>query len=181
MMKRAAQTKQYAELDHAIKTKVEPYLYNKGQGRLIPVSRLVLLRNKERPRHKMVIGKAIPHKFVKHNHVYFCLSTCFDLHHRPSSDHYNKNFKNNAKCSTIIFHSVGSHMCYNSHYLLTYLLHRAESFLRSQLILQLLKKFPEFLEPESSSPYSQVPPTSPYPEPTQSSPHNPLPLTEDPS
>lgn len=54
MMKRAAQTKQYAELDHAIKTKVEPYLYNKGQGRLIPISRLVLLRNKERGRHKMV-------------------------------------------------------------------------------------------------------------------------------
>jgi hypothetical protein len=56
MMKRAAQTKQYAELDHAIKTKVEPYLYNKGQGRLIPISRLVLLRNKERARHKMVSG-----------------------------------------------------------------------------------------------------------------------------
>ncbi|KDR23153.1 Transient receptor potential cation channel subfamily V member 5, partial [Zootermopsis nevadensis] len=54
MMKRAAQTKQYAELDHAIKTKVEPYLYNKGQGSLIPVARLVLLRNKERPRHKML-------------------------------------------------------------------------------------------------------------------------------
>nr|QEQ91638.1 nanchung [Periplaneta americana] len=54
MMKRAAQTKQYAELDHAIKTKVEPYLYNKGQGRMIPISRLVLLRNKERPRHKML-------------------------------------------------------------------------------------------------------------------------------
>jgi hypothetical protein len=54
MMKRAAQTKQYAELDHAIKTKVEPYLYNKGRGRQIPISRLVLLRNKERPRHKMV-------------------------------------------------------------------------------------------------------------------------------
>jgi hypothetical protein len=60
MMKRAAQTKQYAELDHAIKTKVEPYLYNKGQGRLIPISQLVLLRNKERPRHKMVICKDMP-------------------------------------------------------------------------------------------------------------------------
>ena len=69
MMKRAAQTKQYAELDHAIKTKVEPYLYNKGQGSLIPISRLVLLRNKERPRHKMVIFKAIPHKSITHNHI----------------------------------------------------------------------------------------------------------------
>jgi hypothetical protein len=29
---------------------------------------------------------------------------------------------------------------------------------------------------KSSSPYSQVPTTCPYPEPTPSSPHNPLPL-----
>lgn len=54
MMKRATQTKQYAELDHAIKTKVEPFLYNKGKGRLIPVSQLVLLRNCERSRTKLV-------------------------------------------------------------------------------------------------------------------------------
>lgn len=33
---------------------VEPFLYNKGKGRYIPVSQLVLLRNKDRPRHKMV-------------------------------------------------------------------------------------------------------------------------------
>jgi hypothetical protein len=43
--------------------------------------------------------------------------------------------------------------------ILTYLLHGAESFLRSQLVLQLVKKFPAFLEPEGSSPYSQVPAT----------------------
>ena len=58
-------------------------------------------------------------------------------------------------------------------YLFTYLLHGAESFLRSQLVLQLVKKFPAFLEPQGSSPYSQVPATCPYPEPTPSSPHNP--------
>ena len=46
--------------------------------------------------------------------------------------------------------------------------------------LQLVKKFPTFLEPESSLPYSQMPATCPYPEPTPSSPHNPLPLPEDP-
>jgi len=34
---------------------------------------------------------------------------------------------------------------------------------------------------EGSSPYSQVPAICPYPEPTPSSPHNPLPLPEDPS
>ena len=47
--------------------------------------------------------------------------------------------------------------------------------------LQLVKKFPAFLEPESSSPYSQVPAICPYPDPTPYSPHNPLPLPEDPS
>jgi len=60
--------------------------------------------------------------------------------------------------------------------LLTYLLHGAEPFLRSYLVLQLVKKFPAFLEPESSSPYSQVPATCPCPEPTPSSPHNLLPV-----
>ncbi|TGZ53145.1 Uncharacterized protein DBV15_01554 [Temnothorax longispinosus] len=53
-MKRATQTKQYAELDHALRTKVEPFLYNKGKGKWIPVEKLVLLRNKDRPRHKML-------------------------------------------------------------------------------------------------------------------------------
>lgn len=54
LMKQAAQTKQFAELDHAIKTKVEPFLYNKGNGKKIPIWKLVLLRNKDRPRHKLV-------------------------------------------------------------------------------------------------------------------------------
>lgn len=54
MMKRATQTKQFAELDHAMRTKVEPFLYNKGKGKWIPIDKLVLLRNKDRPRNKMV-------------------------------------------------------------------------------------------------------------------------------
>ncbi|EDS45718.1 TRP channel protein nanchung [Culex quinquefasciatus] len=54
MMKRAIQNKQYAEIDHAIKTKVEPFLYNKGKGKYIPVAQLVYLRNRERPRHKQL-------------------------------------------------------------------------------------------------------------------------------
>ena len=37
------------------------------------------------------------------------------------------------------------------------------------------------MEPESSLPYSQVPATCPYPEPTPPSPQNPLPLPEGPS
>ena len=43
------------------------------------------------------------------------------------------------------------------------------------------KKFPAFMEPESSSLYPQVPATRPYPEPTPSSPHDPFQLPEDPS
>src|SRR5215475_12774978 len=42
-------------------------------------------------------------------------------------------------------------------------------------------KFPAFMEPESPSPYPQVPATCPYPEPTPSSPHDPLQLLEAPS
>jgi hypothetical protein len=38
-----------------------------------------------------------------------------------------------------------------------------------------------FVEPEGSLPYSQVAVTCPYPEPTPSSPHNPVQLPEDPS
>jgi hypothetical protein len=37
------------------------------------------------------------------------------------------------------------------------------------------------MEPESSSPYPQVPSIRPYPKPTPSSPHDPLQLPEDPS
>jgi hypothetical protein len=44
-----------------------------------------------------------------------------------------------------------------------------------------VKKFPAFMEPEIPSPYPQVPATCPYPEPTPSSPHDPLQLPEDPS
>jgi hypothetical protein len=47
--------------------------------------------------------------------------------------------------------------------------------------LQLVKKFPAFMEPESSLPYSQLPATRPYPEPIPTSPHDPLQLPEDPS
>ncbi|CAB0033997.1 unnamed protein product [Trichogramma brassicae] len=63
MMKRASQTKQYAELDHAIRTKVEPYLYNKGKGKWIPICKIVLMRNKERARHKLVISIAPAHAY----------------------------------------------------------------------------------------------------------------------
>lgn len=51
---RAINNKQFAEIDHAIKTKVEPFLYNKGRGRYVPIAQLVKLRNCDRPRHKQL-------------------------------------------------------------------------------------------------------------------------------
>jgi hypothetical protein len=62
-------------------------------------------------------------------------------------------------------------------YLLTYSMEQSPSW---EANLQLVKKFPPFLEPEGSSPHPQAHATRPYPEPTPS-PHNSLPLPEDPS
>src|SRR5215510_15502951 len=57
--------------------------------------------------------------------------------------------------------------------LYTYLLHAAESFLRSWPVFAASQEIPcIFMEPEGSLPYSQVPATRPYPEPTPSSPHD---------
>jgi len=53
---------------------------------------------------------------------------------------------------------------------LTYLLHGAESLLRSQLVLSYSRNSPHFMEPEGSLPHSHVPATCPYPEPDRSSP-----------
>ena len=47
--------------------------------------------------------------------------------------------------------------------------------------LQLVKKYPHFMEPEGSLPHLQVPATCPYPEPARSSPYPHIPLSEDPS
>ena len=38
----------------AIAEKVEPFLYNKGEGKLIHIAHLVLLRNRDRPKTKLV-------------------------------------------------------------------------------------------------------------------------------
>jgi hypothetical protein len=64
-------------------------------------------------------------------------------------------------------------------YLLTYSMEQSPSWEANQWALQLVKKFPAFMEPESPSPCPQVPATCSYPEPTPSSPHDPLQLPED--
>jgi hypothetical protein len=53
---------------------------------------------------------------------------------------------------------------------------QSPSWEANQQNLQLVKKFPAFMELESSTPYPQVPATCPYPEPTPSSPYDPLQL-----
>jgi len=60
--------------------------------------------------------KAICHKSVKHNYIYFYLSmtTCFSLQ-RPSSGHQYRTFKiGKIQCDYI--HKIGSHLSYNSYY-----------------------------------------------------------------
>ena len=58
---------------------------------------------------------------------------------------------------------------------------QSPSWEANQFFLPLVKKFPAFTEPESSSPYPQAPAIRPYPEQTPSSPHEPLQLPEYPS
>ncbi|XP_037076817.1 transient receptor potential cation channel subfamily V member 5-like [Pollicipes pollicipes] len=54
MMKVASKTKNYTEVDDFIQNRVVNYLYNGGQGRLIPTDHLVLLRNRDRPKQKLL-------------------------------------------------------------------------------------------------------------------------------
>lgn len=44
--------KDYKELDEAIKAKVPPYLYNNGEGTMVPIAQLTMLRNRDRPPRK---------------------------------------------------------------------------------------------------------------------------------
>jgi len=62
----------------------------------------------------------------------------------------------------------------------TYLLHGAGS-LRSQQVFSLSRNSSHFIEPEGSSPQSQVPATCPYSQPARSSPYPHIPLPGDPS
>jgi len=52
LCKQATTTKNYAALDEAIKTRVEPFLYNNGKGLLVHISKVVLMRNKDRGKNQ---------------------------------------------------------------------------------------------------------------------------------
>ena len=55
--------KDYKELDEAIKAKVTPFLYNNGDGAMIPIAHLACIRNRDRSKKKM----------VRHNSIYVFL------------------------------------------------------------------------------------------------------------
>jgi hypothetical protein len=64
-------------------------------------------------------------------------------------------------------------------HIITYLLHGAQSYLRSYPVHSKSKNSPHFMEPKSSILYSYVPVTCPYLEPALSSPCLHVPLPED--
>ena len=64
--------------------------------------------------------------------------------------------------------------------LFTYLLHKAESFLRIRSVISQSRNSAHFMEPEGSLPHPQQPATCTYPQPAGSSPCSHIPLPVDP-
>ena len=54
MMKVASKTKNYAEVDEFIVNRLGNYMYNNGEGRLVPIDCVVMNRNRDRPKIKLV-------------------------------------------------------------------------------------------------------------------------------
>ena len=52
--KRAMVKKDYKELDEAIKAKIQPFLYNGGKGKMVPIAQLSMIRNRDRSKSKQV-------------------------------------------------------------------------------------------------------------------------------
>ena len=53
-MKRAMVKKDYKEIDETIKAKVAPFLYNNGDGAMVPIAQMAYVRNRDRSERKMV-------------------------------------------------------------------------------------------------------------------------------
>ena len=52
--KRAQVKKDFKELDETIRAKIVPFLYNQGEGKMVPIAQLACLRNRDRPPRKQV-------------------------------------------------------------------------------------------------------------------------------
>ena len=52
--RRAMNKNDYKELDETIKAKLQPFLYNEGRGKMVPVAHLACLRNRDRALSKQV-------------------------------------------------------------------------------------------------------------------------------
>ena len=52
--KRAMVKKDFKELDEAIRGKIQPFLYNQGEGKKVPIAQLACLRNRDRPKSRQV-------------------------------------------------------------------------------------------------------------------------------
>ena len=52
--KRAMVKKDFKELDETLKAKLPEYLYNGGEGKMVPIAQLTMLRNRDRPPSKQV-------------------------------------------------------------------------------------------------------------------------------
>ena len=46
--------KDFKELDEAIRGKIQPFLYNQGEGKKVPIAQLACLRNRDRPKSRQV-------------------------------------------------------------------------------------------------------------------------------
>ena len=46
--------KDFKELDETLKAKLPEYLYNGGEGKMVPIAQLTMLRNRDRPPSKQV-------------------------------------------------------------------------------------------------------------------------------
>ncbi|KAF0291236.1 hypothetical protein FJT64_001165 [Amphibalanus amphitrite] len=54
MMKVASKTKNYTEVDDFIVNRLCHYMYNNGEGRLVPIDYVVINRNRDRPKTKLL-------------------------------------------------------------------------------------------------------------------------------
>ena len=57
--KRAQVKKDFKELDETIRAKIVPFLYNQGEGKMVPIAQLACLRNRDRPPRKQVSRLAV--------------------------------------------------------------------------------------------------------------------------